>query len=73
MVFYCNVYYTILLAWALHYLFFSFQSPLPWATCGNWWNSDGCITYNGSIAEGIVVADVNKSSSVADSVVEYWE
>ncbi|KAG9510199.1 Sodium- and chloride-dependent GABA transporter 2, partial [Fragariocoptes setiger] len=39
-----NIYYIIILAWALLYMLFSFSSPLPWSTCGNWWNSPSCIS-----------------------------
>lgn len=31
--------YIIILSWALLYLVFSFSSPLPWATCNNYWNT----------------------------------
>ena len=37
-----NIFYIVVLAWALFYLFHSFRSPLPWATCDNWWNTDTC-------------------------------
>ncbi|KTG18080.1 hypothetical protein cypCar_00029607 [Cyprinus carpio] len=35
-----NCMYTIILAWALFYLTFSFSSQLPWASCDNSWNTD---------------------------------
>lgn len=31
--------YIIVIAWAFFYLFFSFSTELPWATCGNYWNT----------------------------------
>ncbi|KAI4896697.1 hypothetical protein NFI96_016087, partial [Prochilodus magdalenae] len=34
--------YMMILAWALFYLAFSFSSELPWASCGNTWNTDDC-------------------------------
>ena len=30
-------YYNVILAWAMFYLSASFQHPLPWATCDNWY------------------------------------
>ncbi|MBN3300695.1 SC6A8 protein, partial [Amia calva] len=41
-VFFCNTYYIMILVWGLYYLLHSFSSPLPWATCGNAWNSANC-------------------------------
>ncbi|XP_069114429.1 sodium- and chloride-dependent glycine transporter 2-like [Argopecten irradians] len=37
-------YYTIIIAWTLYYLGYSFISPLPWRTCDNKWNTANCIT-----------------------------
>lgn len=41
-VFFCNTYYIMILVWGLYFLFHSFTSPLPWATCGHPWNTPNC-------------------------------
>ncbi|XP_069970505.1 sodium- and chloride-dependent glycine transporter 2 [Penaeus vannamei] len=41
-----SVYYNIILAWALFYTFSSFTSVLPWASCGNDFNSPECYLEN---------------------------
>lgn len=38
-VLYSSIYYIVILAWAFLYLFFSFNSELPWASCRNSWNT----------------------------------
>lgn len=76
-----NVYYIVILAWALLYMMFSFQSPLPWSTCGNKWNSPHCVSIVKSpndssrvIMSNMFGQPVNQSISKRfDSTVEFWE
>uniref|UniRef100_A0A8C6TCG7 Transporter n=1 Tax=Neogobius melanostomus TaxID=47308 RepID=A0A8C6TCG7_9GOBI len=57
-VFFCNTYYIMVLAWGFYYLIHSFTANLPWASCDNPWNSPSCseifhqITCNNSYANG---------------------
>jgi hypothetical protein len=41
-VFLGNVYYEVILAWTLRYLFDSFSTDLPWRHCTNKWNTECC-------------------------------
>lgn len=48
-----NIYYIIILAWALLYLVNSFQSPLPWSHCNNPWNTPSCVAIvKGNVSGG---------------------
>uniref|UniRef100_A0A672KJM1 Transporter n=1 Tax=Sinocyclocheilus grahami TaxID=75366 RepID=A0A672KJM1_SINGR len=38
-----NIYYIVILAWGLYYLFQCFQPELPWASCNNKWNTENCV------------------------------
>ncbi|XP_062285177.1 sodium- and chloride-dependent GABA transporter 2-like [Scomber scombrus] len=40
---YTAMYYIVILAWAFLYLFSSFHTVLPWASCNNTWNTGNCI------------------------------
>ncbi|XP_030296598.1 sodium- and chloride-dependent betaine transporter-like isoform X2 [Sparus aurata] len=44
LVMYLNIYYIVILAWTIFYLFSSIKSPLPWTTCENWWNTEQCFS-----------------------------
>uniref|UniRef100_UPI003AAA4382 sodium- and chloride-dependent GABA transporter 2-like n=1 Tax=Centroberyx gerrardi TaxID=166262 RepID=UPI003AAA4382 len=67
-VLYTGVYYIIILAWAFLYLFSSFNSELPWASCQNSWNTDGCFEHgqNHTFTEHL-------HGNTTSSVVEFWE
>jgi solute carrier family 6 GABA transporter-like protein 6/8/11/12/13 len=59
-----NVYYAVILAWSLRYFFASMASELPWATCGNDWNTLNCLEYT---------KNVTPTANSTSSVLEYWE
>ncbi|KAK7945161.1 hypothetical protein WMY93_000889 [Mugilogobius chulae] len=65
---YTVMYYIVILAWAFLYLFSSFHSELPWASCNNTWNTVNCIdyrlnqTWNASLS-------INATSSAE----EFWQ
>lgn len=37
-----SIYYQVILAYTIFYLFSSLSSVLPWANCGHSWNTDNC-------------------------------
>ncbi|KAG5899476.1 hypothetical protein JTB14_015327 [Gonioctena quinquepunctata] len=38
-----NIYYIVILAWAIFYFFMSLRSDVPWRTCNNYWNTKFCV------------------------------
>uniref|UniRef100_A0A8C4ETS0 Transporter n=1 Tax=Dicentrarchus labrax TaxID=13489 RepID=A0A8C4ETS0_DICLA len=65
---YYAMYYIVILAWASCYLFSTFHTILPWASCNNTWNTKDCVDYklnhssNGHI-----------SQNATSSVEEFWQ
>ncbi|XP_045166598.2 sodium- and chloride-dependent GABA transporter 1-like [Mercenaria mercenaria] len=68
-IFQANLYYIVILAWALYYLFMSFTTVLPWSHCNNEWNTENCFAGKSSMPVTNASAEsfVN-SSSVTDLV-----
>ncbi|XP_077421942.1 sodium- and chloride-dependent GABA transporter 2-like isoform X2 [Vanacampus margaritifer] len=56
--------YIIILAWALFYLVFSFNAPLPWSTCDNYWNTADCV---------IVTRNHTNYTKGTSGAMEFWE
>ncbi len=40
---YITLYYSTIIAYAVYYLFASFSIIMPWANCGNEWNTLDCV------------------------------
>uniref|UniRef100_A0AAR2IQ10 Transporter n=1 Tax=Pygocentrus nattereri TaxID=42514 RepID=A0AAR2IQ10_PYGNA len=68
-VLYSSIYYIIILAWAFFYLFSSFSSQLPWASCSNAWNT-GDLYVKRKI---LMFSRVNSSINATSPVKEFWE
>uniref|UniRef100_A0A1A9WQD1 Transporter n=1 Tax=Glossina brevipalpis TaxID=37001 RepID=A0A1A9WQD1_9MUSC len=82
-----NVYYIVILAWAVFYFFMSMRSDVPWRSCNNSWNTASCV--NPYSRKDLLCWDqmVNKSttkicslatgnitaSELTDPVKEFWE
>uniref|UniRef100_A0A182QCT8 Transporter n=1 Tax=Anopheles farauti TaxID=69004 RepID=A0A182QCT8_9DIPT len=83
-----NVYYIVILAWAIFYFFMSLRADVPWRTCDNAWNSINCVNpydrkdllcwetlgVNGTITKICSLNSNNVSvTDLADPVKEFWE
>ncbi|CAH0381558.1 unnamed protein product [Bemisia tabaci] len=79
-----NVYYIVILAWAIFYFVMSIRIDVPWRTCNNYWNTKYCVspyeriglkcwntTTHGSICN---LNNYNVSiKDLSDPVKEFWE
>ena len=83
-VFFCNTYYIMVLAWGFYYFIKSFSSTLPWSTCDNPWNSESCIefyrcdtngsfgnTTHGNTTHGNMTCE--ELANGRSSIIEFWE
>ncbi|KAL3061186.1 hypothetical protein OYC64_009397 [Pagothenia borchgrevinki] len=62
-----NIYYIVVLAWALFYLSNSFTWDLPWASCNNTWNTDSCMAFQRGNSS------INHHENTTSPVIEFWE
>ncbi|KAM8916289.1 sodium- and chloride-dependent taurine transporter-like [Spinachia spinachia] len=69
-----NIYYIVILAWGLYYLFQCFQPELPWAKCNQPWNTERCIedTYRKNKSLWLA-ANASGFSNFTSPVTEFWE
>ena len=81
-VFFCNTYYIMVLAWGFYYLIKSFNSTLPWSTCDNEWNTANCIEIfhhqdcsNDSLANTTIVNNMTcaELANARSPIIEFWE
>ncbi|XP_056273176.1 sodium- and chloride-dependent GABA transporter 2 isoform X2 [Pseudoliparis swirei] len=62
-----NIYYIVVLAWALFYLSNCFTWDLPWASCNNTWNTDSCMEFQRGNSS------INHHENTTSPVIEFWE
>ncbi|XP_069906108.1 sodium- and chloride-dependent GABA transporter 3 isoform X2 [Oryctolagus cuniculus] len=65
-----NVYYIIILAWAIFYLSNCFTTELPWATCGHEWNTERCVEFQKLNMSNHSHVSLQNATS---PVMEFWE
>ncbi|KAG9336009.1 hypothetical protein JZ751_003268 [Albula glossodonta] len=80
-VFFCNTYYIMVLAWGFYYFIKSFNATLPWSTCNNPWNTESCIEIfrhdeckNGTIGNSTFGNMTCEELAEGRSpIIEFWE
>ncbi|CAF0774988.1 unnamed protein product [Didymodactylos carnosus] len=65
-----GLYYNVLIAYCFYYLVSSFTILVPWATCGNWWNTPLC-TDQQALAN-MTLYNVSKSKDMTSSPSEEY-
>uniref|UniRef100_A0A7N6FK31 Sodium- and chloride-dependent taurine transporter n=1 Tax=Anabas testudineus TaxID=64144 RepID=A0A7N6FK31_ANATE len=66
-----NIYYIVILAWGVYYLFQCFQPELPWAKCNQPWNTARCTEDTYRKNKTLWVAA--NASNLTSPVTEFWE
>uniref|UniRef100_A0A673Y5T5 Transporter n=1 Tax=Salmo trutta TaxID=8032 RepID=A0A673Y5T5_SALTR len=66
-------YYNIIITWGLYYLFSSFQSPLPWQSCNNTWNTPNCTDRINPNTSSHSSTASQQTAGVEESGVLRWE
>ncbi|XP_066575597.1 sodium- and chloride-dependent GABA transporter 2 [Amia ocellicauda] len=64
-----NMYYIVILAWALFYLLHSFHPVLPWASCSNTWNTGSCVEF---LSRNLTINGMTPDNATSP-VTEFWE
>ncbi|XP_074644575.1 sodium- and chloride-dependent GABA transporter 1-like [Tubulanus polymorphus] len=65
MAFWLNIYYIVILAWAMYYLYQSFTTVLPWAKCNNPWNTEWCRTDHGAGLSNCSIINITDTSNAS--------
>ena len=77
-----NVFYIVVLAWAIYYLVASMATELPWASCTHWWNTANCRSYDAVCDDEFNITWTTSADDVSvacaranftSPVREYWE
>ncbi|CAH8666409.1 unnamed protein product [Schistosoma guineensis] len=75
--FFLNCYYTVIMAWAFHFIFSSFTSQLPWTRCDQSWNTPACRVFTNQPINSSTIENTTHMSNISliavDATTEYWE
>ncbi|XP_013379895.1 sodium- and chloride-dependent glycine transporter 2 [Lingula anatina] len=63
------IYYNVIMAWVFYYLAMSFAADVPWGTCGNWWNTENCVSKDRKL--NVTYALANCTNSYLNSSLDF--
>ncbi|KAI3357615.1 hypothetical protein L3Q82_016033, partial [Scortum barcoo] len=66
-----NIYYIVILAWGLYYLFQCFQPELPWAKCKQPWNTEYCV--EDTVRKNKTLWLAANITNFTSPVTEFWD
>ncbi|KAI8510550.1 Sodium- and chloride-dependent glycine transporter 1 [Branchiostoma belcheri] len=66
-----GIYYNVVIAYTLYYLFASFTATLPWLTCNNPWNTDACIQDRSVVGGNGTNSSLFTNSSLLNTTVNH--
>ncbi|XP_078602717.1 sodium- and chloride-dependent glycine transporter 1-like isoform X1 [Branchiostoma floridae x Branchiostoma japonicum] len=66
-----GIYYNVVIAYTLYYLFASFTATLPWLTCNNPWNTDACIQDRSVLGANTTNSSLTNSSLINGTAVNH--
>ncbi|XP_043925499.1 sodium-dependent proline transporter [Protopterus annectens] len=66
------IYYNVIIAYVLFYLFASLTSDLPWQHCGNWWNTDLCLDHHVIKGKNATMQKHISFNTTVSPTEEYW-
>ena len=64
-----NMYYIVVLAWSLYYMWYSFYSELPWMQCGEW--ASNCCVPDGEKRNGSCIRDDQNNTDGMPAIAEW--
>ena len=68
------IYYNVIVAWTIYYLFMSFRAVLPWSHCQNTWNTENCVdSFGDTLNKTAINATTGNSSKLTTASEEFWE
>ncbi|XP_067658339.1 sodium- and chloride-dependent glycine transporter 2-like [Haliotis asinina] len=69
-----SIYYSVILAWSLYYLFGTFSEFLPWTLCTSEWNTHLCVGVNGTGLSHVKTTPLSSDviTPMISSTEEYW-